>query len=605
MCCCSATWILCPSCPVRSKSPSSRTRRCVTGPARGSSGASSSSPRRWPFVRAERKAVRVAVFTADPNLERSAWWRIVMETPGLSAVVVCRQVASRRPRDVLRRLRRNIAKHGLIFIPYRVGLLGASIVRRCLSRPGSEPHGGPSVPSETFESLDLHSAVVLEQVRAWQPDLGLSIGAPILRQALFRIPRLGTLNLHLGHVPEYRGAPPGFWELYTGARSIGATVHWVDEGLDTGPVVAAAQAPLYETDTLAQVEARARELGCRVLVGALRLVAAGTWVATPQPPGGRTFRFPTVKQRAILGFRLALRRWGRWIRDGRAMARAAALLAWLVLCRPVRDLIRTLRRRHPVRVFTFHRVTDLCRDGLTVAPDVFRRQVAYLRRHHEVVSLERALGALRDGARLRHPLAALAFDDGYRSVWDVARPILAKHDVPACAFVCTGLVGTDERLAHDDASPVRPYLDLMGWDELRTLCEEGWSVGAHTVSHARLAQCDGETLRREVFEPVATIRGSLGQHVVALAYPFGGPGDIREDGRSLVREAGYVACLSNFGGENHPPADLMHVRRIDIGGDHDDLGWKAWTHGCDLSRWRLRWTRAFGDAPASRPLEPT
>jgi len=541
--------------------------------------------------------VRVAVFTADPNLERSAWWRIVMETPGLSAVVVCRQLASRRPRDVLRRLRRNIAKHGLIFIPYRVALLGASIVRRCLSRPGPEPHGSPSVPSETLESLDLHSAAVLKRVREWQPDLGLSIGAPILRPALFRIPRLGTLNLHLGHVPEYRGAPPGFWELYTGARSIGATVHLVDEGLDTGPVVGAAQAPLYETDTLARVEARARELGSRVLVGVLRHVAAGAWVATPQPPGGRTFRFPTVKQRAILASRLALRRWGRRIRDGRGMAKAAALLAWLVLCRPARDLVRTLRRRHPVRVFTFHRVTDLCRDHLTVSPDTFRTQVAYIRRHHTVVSLENGLDALRDGIRLRRPLAVLAFDDGYRNVWDLARSILARAGVPACCFVCTGLVGTGERLAHDDGNPVRAHLDLMGWDELKALCDAGWTIGAHTVSHARLAGCTGETLRREVVEPGATIRGKLGRRVLAMAYPFGAQDDISAEGKALVRESGYEACLSNFGGENGAHTDLMEVRRIDIGGDHDALGWRAWVHGCDLTRWRLRWARVFAEAP--------
>jgi folate-dependent phosphoribosylglycinamide formyltransferase PurN/peptidoglycan/xylan/chitin deacetylase (PgdA/CDA1 family) len=529
----------------------------------------------------------------------------VLETPGLSAVLVCRQVVPRRPRDIVRRLRRNIAKHGLIFIPYRAGLLAVSLARRFAPGVPPEPYHNPSVPTELVESPDFGSAALLERVRQWQPDLGLSIGAPILRPLLFRIPKLGTMNLHLGRVPEYRGAPPGFWELYTGARAIGATVHWVDEGLDTGPVVATAEAPIYESDTLARVEARARELGRRALATALKHVADGARVAAPQSSGGRTFRFPTVKQRAILAGRLALRRWGRAIRDVRGMAKAAAMLAWMFLFRPVRDLIRTLRRRHPVRVFTFHRVTDLCRDGLTVAPEVFRRQVAYVRRHHEVVSLERALDVLRSGARLRRPLAVLAFDDGYRSVWDFARPILVAQATPACCFVCTGLVGTDdERLEHDGANPVRAYLDFMGWEELQALCDQGWTVGAHTISHARLARCRGETLRREVVEPVAAIRGKLGQRAIALAYPFGGRDDIQEEGRCLVRDTGYVACLSNFGGENHPPADLMDVRRIDIGGDHAELGWKTWVHGCDLKRWRLRWARMFSE-PSTNPLEPT
>ncbi len=545
--------------------------------------------------------LRIVVFTADPNLERTAWWQTVMETPGLSAVVVCRQLVSRRPREVLRRLRRNIAKHGLIFIPYRAVLLAASIARRLLSRAPAEPNTGPSITTEMVESLDLHSTPVLERIRRWQPDLGLSIGAPILRPALFRIPKLGTLNLHLGRVPEYRGAPPGFWELYTGARRIGATVHWVDEGLDTGDVVAAAQAPIYDTDTLRRVEARAQELGHLMLAASLRQVAGGGHVATPQRPGGRTFRLPTVKQRAVLVGRLTLRRWGRRIRDVRGIVKAAAVLVWMGVYRPARDFLRTLRRRHPVRVFTFHRVTDLCRDGLTVAPAVFHRQVAYIRRHHTVVSLERALDALREGARLSRPLAVLAFDDGYRSVWQFARPILARDGVPACCFVCTGLVGTSQRLPHDDASPVRAHLELMGWDELQVLCDEGWTVGAHTVSHARLATCTGETLRREIVEPRAAILSKLGRGVVTMAYPYGGRDDISDEGRSLVREAGYSACLSDFGGENRPPADVMDLRRIDVGGDHAELGWKAATHGCDLSRWRLRWTRVFGDAKPAIP----
>jgi peptidoglycan/xylan/chitin deacetylase (PgdA/CDA1 family)/folate-dependent phosphoribosylglycinamide formyltransferase PurN len=544
--------------------------------------------------------VRIAVFTADPSLEQTAWWPTVLQTPGLSGVLLCRQRVSRRPRDVLRRLRRNIAKHGLLFIPYRLGLLVASLARRLRpAPPRSIPSGAPAVPTESIESLDLHSAPMLERVRQWQPDLGLSIGAPVLRAGLFQIPRIGTLNLHLGRVPDFRGAPPGFWELYTGAKSIGATVHWIDAGLDTGPVVAAAEAAIYEADTLARVEARAHELGHRVLAAALGQVAAGMPRATPQAPGGRTFRFPTVKQRAILTIRLALRRWGRRLRDVRGAAKAATAVVWLLLYRPVRDLVRTLRRRHPVRLFTFHRVTDLCRDGMTASPDVFRRQVMYVRRYHEIVSLDRALEALRVGARLARPLAVLAFDDGYRSMWDFARPILAQARLPACCFVCTGLVGTNERLPHDDGNPVRALLDLMSWDQLHALREEGWTVGAHTISHARLAFCTGETLQREVAEPAAVIRTRLGQPDVVLAYPFGGPADISEEGRSVARASGYAACLSNFGGENHPPTDLMEVRRIDIGGDHADLAWKVWVHGWDFGRWLVRWARAFAQGPSS------
>jgi len=548
--------------------------------------------------------VRLAVFTADPQLEQSPWWPIVMQTPGLTGVIVCRQVVSRRPRDMLRRLRRNIAKHGLIFVPYRIVAFAWSLVRRAGSRSHLGHDGGPGLPPETLEALDLHAAAALERVRQWQPDLGLSIGAPVLRPALFEIPKLGTLNLHLGRVPDYRGAPPGFWELYTGAHRIGATVHWIDRGLDTGAVVRAGEALIYEDDTLARVEARACELGRHVLRDALRQVATGASGATPQPVGGHTFRFPTLRQRARLAGRLALRRWARRLGNLRGVVKTVAILAWLFLYRPARDLVRTLRRRHPIRVFTFHRVTELCRDGMTVAPEVFRRQVAYVFKYHEIVSLDRALEALRAGARLRRPLAVLAFDDGYRSVWDAARPVLAAYGVPASCFVCSGLVGSEQRLPHDEENVVRPYLDLMGWDELRALHDAGWTVGAHTISHVRLVACLGETLRREIVEPAATIGSRLACRVTAIAYPFGGRNDISTEARIVIRECGYEACLSNFGGENHAPANLSDVRRIDIGGDHDTLAWKAWTHGWDHHRWSGWWARAFAQGTASNPPEP-
>src|SRR4029450_566813 len=85
---------------------------------------------------------------------------------------------------------------------------------------------------------DIHSESTLEAVRAFAPSLGLSLAAPILRESLFAIPELGTLNLHQGKLPEYRGMPPAFWELWNGADSVGCTVHLVDARLDTGAVVA-------------------------------------------------------------------------------------------------------------------------------------------------------------------------------------------------------------------------------------------------------------------------------------------------------------------------------------------------------------------------------
>ena len=85
--------------------------------------------------------------------------------------------------------------------------------------------------------MDIHDQKVLEHVQALNPDLGLIYGSPILKPKLFEIPRLGTLGIHHGKVPEYRGNKTIFWALYNGETVAGVTIQKVNKGLDTGSIV--------------------------------------------------------------------------------------------------------------------------------------------------------------------------------------------------------------------------------------------------------------------------------------------------------------------------------------------------------------------------------
>ncbi len=262
------------------------------------------------------------------------------------------------------------------------------------------------------------------------------------------------------------------------------------------------------------------------------------------------------------------------------------MLVAVGLIRPIRDRWRTLRGRQPVRLFTFHRVTDACRDRITVTPAAFRERVEYIARHHDVVNLETALSAIACKTPLRRPLAVITFDDAYRSVFEHARPILAERGLAASCFAATALVGTDERFAHDAASPVRDLLDVMDWSELQALRTAGWSIGAHTATHQRLSACPTDAYAAEIDAPLATLRQRLGLDDVAIAYPFGGRTDISSRALNAIQRAGYRACLSNYGGENFPGDTLFDVKRFNIGGDMEPLAWRARVHGIDLGAWR-------------------
>jgi methionyl-tRNA formyltransferase len=135
---------------------------------------------------------------------------------------------------------------------------------------------------------DLHSAECLQTIASMQVDLAVVDGTGILRPELFNVPRLGSINLHCGKLPEYRGAPPAFWELMNGERVCGVSVHQVTVKLDEGAVFNTAEVPLERIpagDPVAYVREywrnELRPVGLQLIAQTVQELATGA--ATPRP----------------------------------------------------------------------------------------------------------------------------------------------------------------------------------------------------------------------------------------------------------------------------------------------------------------------------------
>lgn len=153
---------------------------------------------------------------------------------------------------------------------------------------------------------DLHSPYVLEHVCALRPDLGLIYGSPILKPELFEIPSLGTLGIHHGKVPEYRGNKTTFWAIYNGEPVAGVTIQKVNRGLDTGSVVKSGDVST-EGRTYQAVVHQLERLGLDLYIQAILEVKRGTAEYKPQNGAkGKLYRNP--KPVDFLNF------WGRQIR---------------------------------------------------------------------------------------------------------------------------------------------------------------------------------------------------------------------------------------------------------------------------------------------------
>ena len=352
----------------------------------------------------------------------------------------------------------------------------------------SARHG---IPLVTVDSLNSEEAQ--GHLARMGADLGLVIGTRILKRQTFAIPRLGSVNVHKGKVPEYRGQPPAFWELYHGEKQAGVTIHMVEAKLDAGDVVREGSVPITATDTEHSVKLKLDELAADLLAEAVENIATGR--ATPraqQPSAAPPFTTPTPAQRAALDRRL-----GTAPESALKQALKGAFYRFCLLAGPVwlRNAWLRLRRRTRCTVLLYHRVNDTSRDKLTTSVNRFLEHLALLRSRYPVVTLQEAREALAAGNYLGPNVVVITFDDGYADNYECAAPVLEHFRLPATFFVTAGLIGTPRPFAHDGRFP--HHFRTLTWDQVEGLAACGFSIGSHGMTHANLARCPLEEARRD------------------------------------------------------------------------------------------------------------
>jgi hypothetical protein len=181
------------------------------------------------------------------------------------------------------------ARNLLRILPvWSVLVMGLRRLHASLFQPASHnwrrPESYRSKAGRVITVAHLNSDESVAALSALDADVGVVGCSPILRPEVFGAFRLGVLNIHPGLIPEYRGRSPVEWALFEGGN-VGVTLHLIDAGIDTGPVVSRRTVPLQAGDTVRAVYGRAYSIGVTLLVETLRRMMRGEEVrAEPQPP---------------------------------------------------------------------------------------------------------------------------------------------------------------------------------------------------------------------------------------------------------------------------------------------------------------------------------
>jgi peptidoglycan/xylan/chitin deacetylase (PgdA/CDA1 family)/CelD/BcsL family acetyltransferase involved in cellulose biosynthesis len=280
------------------------------------------------------------------------------------------------------------------------------------------------------------------------------------------------------------------------------------------------------------------------------------------------------------------------------------------------------RTRSSARILYYHRVNDkLDPFSEAMSPQLFEEHIRYLSRNYKVASMSEIVKHLAEGDS-SEVLFGITFDDGYADNYWHAFPILQRYGVPATIFLTTNGLDSGEllwferladavrktsrefldmeldiprrfwmrtvdervhsnneifgllrkltnsertvwlpRILHDLGAQEAPRNEMLSWDQVRIMSEEGIDFGGHTVTHPFLSKLTPADAAWEVGECKRRIEQEVQKPVEFFAYPNGREEDFADANKEVLRAAGYRAAVTTIWGMNDEFTDRMALKR--------------------------------------------
>jgi peptidoglycan/xylan/chitin deacetylase (PgdA/CDA1 family) len=258
----------------------------------------------------------------------------------------------------------------------------------------------------------------------------------------------------------------------------------------------------------------------------------------------------------------------------------------------------------------------------------FEVQMRFLSKHYRIVSMEEVCAELR-GDSISAPGIAITFDDGYRSVYTTAFPILREYNIPATIYLTLETVETGQVAWYDRvflAMALAPsgnlYLDLEGpwhfelnspeqrlhaalevvaflrshpnsgrrelfalferkmslspnaisgriltWEQIHAMSGAGISFGSHTMTHPVVSQLSQAELALEISDSKQLLTERIGSPVLDFAFPFGKLSDCSVAALEMLFHCGYRSAVTTVPGANTPRLNQYELRRMQVGCD--------------------------------------
>ncbi|MFT7386299.1 MAG: methionyl-tRNA formyltransferase, partial [Nonlabens sp.] len=138
-------------------------------------------------------------------------------------------------------------------------------------------HGLPVLQPKNLKAEDF-----LKELASFKADVQVIVAFRMLPEAVWKMPSLGTFNLHASLLPQYRGAAPINWAIINQEKVTGVTTFFIDDKIDTGAIISNQETPISPLETVETLYDRLMKIGAELSLETVNSIAAGTVSTTVQ-----------------------------------------------------------------------------------------------------------------------------------------------------------------------------------------------------------------------------------------------------------------------------------------------------------------------------------
>ena len=133
-----------------------------------------------------------------------------------------------------------------------------------------------------LQPTNLKSEDFLAELKSLNANLHVVVAFRMLPEVVWKIPKLGTFNVHASLLPEYRGAAPINWAIINGETKTGVTTFFIDDKIDTGAMIMSKELVIGAEESAGELHDRLMHLGSEAVVATLELIETGKATTTIQ-----------------------------------------------------------------------------------------------------------------------------------------------------------------------------------------------------------------------------------------------------------------------------------------------------------------------------------